>query len=756
MPITPGLSGNLRLNGDEPKPMNIDGVDVTIEQEGPKGDTPELDQQGNVLRIDHGDGSISVSLDGKPIEEAAKNKKKGGWFENLADEIEDLELGRIASDLIRGVKQDMESRKEWIEERAQGLRLLGLKVEIPGLQGSADGAPIEGMSKVRDPLLLEAVLRFQANARSELLPTDGPMKVRIDGNSANPDTDDLAGALEKDMNHYLTVTATEYYPDTDRMLFLYGFGGTGVKKVYYCPLRNRPVSESIDAEDFIVNNTATDLANAKRITQRVMMRPSVVKRMQIIGAYRDVQLSQPMQTTPDSAQLEKANIQGVQTDTFQAEDRDRELYEICCELDIKGFEHKIDGDITGLEIPYVVTIDVSSKQILAIRRNFNEDDQDLPEARRMYVKFPFVPGLGFYDIGLLHMLGNTTNAITAGLRELLDAGMYANFPGFLYSDVGSRQNSNIFRVPPGGGAQIKTGGQPISDVVMPLPYKEPSATLMTLIEAMRQTGQRVGGTAELPVGEGKQDAPVGTTIALIEQATKVMNSVHKRMHAAQAEEFQLLVDCFKEHPESFWQRNKKPAKPWDEQLFLKCLEDYHLVPQADPNTASHMQRMMKINALSQLAQQAPQFINMVEVVKAELHAMGWDNYQRFMTPPGPPPPDPKEELMKAQAQAALMSAKAKAAVAAHKMSGPPDTHMSAAEMMDAQSRRMDSETKHKEVQIRAASEQLEAQNRAKDRESREMLAAAQLAKEIAQHPETMDLVKRFVSPEMLQKLQQPS
>jgi hypothetical protein len=354
------------------------------------------------------------------------------------------------------------------------------------------------------------------------------------------------------------------------------------------------------------------------------------------------------------------------------------------------------------------------------------------------------------------MLGNTTNAITAGLRELLDAGMYANFPGFLYSDVGSRQNSNIFRVPPGGGAQIKTGGQPISDVVMPLPYKEPSATLMTLIEAMRQTGQRVGGTAELPVGEGRADAPVGTTIALIEQATKVMNSVHKRMHAAQAEEFQLLVDCFREHPESFWQRNKKPAKPWDEQLFLRCLEDYHLVPQADPNTASHMQRMMKINALSQLAQQAPQFINMVEVVKAELHAMGWDNYQRFMTPPGPPPPDPKEELMKAQAQAALMSAKAKAAEVAHKMSGPPDTHMSAAEMMDAQSRRMDSETKHKEVQIRAASEQLEAQNRAKDRESREMLAAAQLAKEIAQHPETMDLVKRFVSPEMLQKLQQPS
>jgi len=755
MPVTPGLSGNIRLPDQAAQPVNVDGVDVIIEQEGPKGDTPEMDADGNVLRIDHGDGSISVSLNGQPIEEANKRKKDTGWFANLADDINDMELSRIAEELLRGVKQDMDSRKEWIEERAQGLRLLGLKVEIPGLQGSADGAPIEGMSKVRDPLLLEAVLRFQANARSELLPTDGPVKVRIDGNGIGPDDDDLAEALEKDMNHYLTVTATEYYPDTDRMLFLYGFGGTGVKKVYYCPLRNRPVSESIDAEDFIVNNTATDLANAKRITQRVMMRPSVVKRMQIIGAYRDVQLSQPMQTTPDSAQLEKANIQGVQPETFQAEDRDREIYEICCELDIKGFEHKIDGEITGLEIPYCVTIDASSKQILAIRRNYNEDDQELPTARRMYVKFPFVPGLGFYDIGLLHMLGNTTNAITAGLRELLDAGMYANFPGFLYSDVGSRQNSNIFRVPPGGGAQIKTGGQPISDVVMPLPYKEPSATLMSLIDAMRQTGQRVGGTAELPVGEGKQDAPVGTTIALIEQATKVMNSVHKRMHSAQAEEFQLLIDCFKEHPESFWQKNKQPAAPWDEQLFLRCLEDYHLVPQADPNTASHVQRMMKISALTQLAQQAPQFINMVEVIKASLHAMGWDNYQRFMTPPGPPPPDPKEELMRAQAQAALMTAKAKAAETAHKMAGPPDTHTSAAEMLDAHARMMDSQTKQKEVQIKAAAEQLEAQNRAKDRESREMLAAAQLAKEIAQHPDTMALVQRFVSPEMLHKLQTP-
>ena len=310
--------------------------------------------------------------------------------------------------------------------RDRGLRLLGLKIEIPGQQGTADGAPVEGMSRIRHPLLLESVLRFQANARAELLPTDGPVKVRVDSNQDSPQVDQQADYLEKDFNHYLTVTAKEYYPDTDKMLFMLGFGGSSFKKVYYCPLRNRPVSETVDADDLIVNNEATDISNARRVTHRISMRPSVVKRMQIIGAYRDVELGEPKQKNLDAVQLEKAAIQGTQSDVMVAEDRDREIYECYCELDVSGYEHKIDGEITGLEVPYRVTIDASSKKILNIVRNYSEDDAELPEAISHFVKYDFIPGLKFYGMGLLHILGNTTNALTAVWRELLDAGMYAN------------------------------------------------------------------------------------------------------------------------------------------------------------------------------------------------------------------------------------------------------------------------------------------------------------------------------------------
>ena len=262
------------------------------------------------------------------------------WFRNLVDDIDDMELSRIGEDLLRGVRDDIDSRNDWIEDRAQGIKLLGLKIEIPGLQGAADGAPVEGMSKVRHPLLLEAVLRFQANARSEMLPTDGPVKVRVESLTDMLQQDNLADNLEKDLNHYLTAIAKEYYPDTDRMLFMLGFGGTAFKKVYYCPLRGRPVSESVDADDLIVNNAATDLSNAKRITHRVFMRPSTVKRLQILGVYRDIDLNTPSMENPDAVQREKMSQQGISLDSRNPDDRDREIYEIYCELDVRGFEHK--------------------------------------------------------------------------------------------------------------------------------------------------------------------------------------------------------------------------------------------------------------------------------------------------------------------------------------------------------------------------------------------------------------------------------
>lgn len=809
---TPGLSSAIRqgpgygvASDDEQSSGLMPADDVVVELL--EGDAPDIDDKGNILRIEHEDGSVTVSLDGSPLAEASEAEKAREWFANLVDDIDPAELSRIADDILRGISDDLDSRTDWVEDRANGLKLLGLKLETPGIQGAADGAPVEGMSRVRHPLLLEAVLRFQANARSELLPTDGPVKVRNDAAGSPVEQDQMATALEKDLNHYLTSTAKEYYPDTDRMLFMLGFGGTAFKKIYFCPLRGRPVSETVDADDLIVSNTATTISDAKRVTHRVFMRPSTVKRLQILGVYRDVDLMTPAPSDPDSVQQEKASQQGVTVDPSNPEDRDREIYECYCELDIRGFEHKHKGKITGLEIPYRVTIDVSSREILSIVRNYDEPTgvpgDELPEARVHFVKYTFVPGLGFYDIGLLHILGNTTNAVTAAWREMLDAGMYANFPGFLISDTGARQNTNIFRIPPGGGALVKTGGQPINQAVMPLPYKEPGQAMFNLVTNMVETGQRVGGTAELAVGEGRQDAPVGTTLAMIDQATKVLNSVHKRLHAAQAEEFALLVRCFREHPESFWMKCKKPSAQWNEQTFIAALNDCELVPQADPNTASQTQRLMKVMALKALQQGNPAMYDPRAIDLAAMKAMGWSNPEQFLAPQnanaGPPPEIAlkMEELkIKAQeAQAKVMKAQADVAKIQSEIEGGNDAgapldpnkmmdlRLKEAEMqqrmLDAQLQRqkidadmqraqmamqqasMESEMQARQIEAdsRAAlmkneDDRLEAMNRQRDRESKERLAAVNLAADILKYPGAKQKVGGIVDKGTLQRLRE--
>ena len=755
----------------------MDDFEIEIEEDAP---TTEVDEHGNIMSIQLPDGSIEFSLDGSPLEKAEKIGSREGWFDNLVEDISTDELSRIAEELMKGVEGDLKSRQEWIEDRAQGIKLLGLKVEIPGLAGAADGAPVEGMSRVRHPLLLEAVLRFQANARSELLPTDGPVKIREDNNNATDATDELANDLENDLNHYLTSTAREYYPDTDRMLLMLGFGGTAFKKVYFCPLRNRPVSESIDADDLIVNNSATDLYNATRITHRIYMRPSTVKRMQIIGAYRDVDLSNAKQIKLDAAQREKRAQQGIsENGSDNPEDRDREIYECYCELEIKGFEHRREGKETGLEIPYRVTIDVSSHEILSIVRNYDEDTKELPEPRQSFVKYTFVPGMGFYDLGLLHILGNTTNALTAAWREMLDAGMYANFPGFLYSDAGARQNTNIFRIPPGGGALIKTGGAPIQDAVMPLPYKDVGPGLMSLVESINQTGMRVGGTAEQAVGEGKQDAPVGTTIALIDQATKILSSVHKRMHGSQAEEFELLVRCFRENPDSFWQKNRKPARQWDEETFLRAINQVDLVPQADPNTASQTQRLMKVMALKQLQGANPAMYDPIAVDRMALQAIGWSNPEQFMVPPeamgqqSNPEAQAKMaeiQIKKQDADTRLMLAKGKVALdgaqlhmdnnkaglEAHKTFTQggvvaPSDHEKQKDGIDLIIKEKLADAKMAEVKIKAAELAQKAQNdkvtaalKQEDMLAKERIQMIDLAQNIAVHPESDPAVHQLL------------
>lgn len=654
-----GLSPNIRLVDPPSEDQDNDQpVDVDV---GPD-ETPDkrlFDTRGNVIKIEHADGSVTISMDGSPVESVEdEDNNPSGWFDNLADKVDSMQLGIIAERLLRGIDDDIQSRAEWIDQRTEGLKMLGLKIETQDSGDSADGAAVEGTSRVRHPLMLEAVLRAQANARGEFLPTDGPVKIRDDDNNPTSDEDDLADALEKDFNHFLTVTDRNYYPDTDRMLLKWVFGGLAYKKVYFSPLYNRPASEYVDADDLIINNNATSLATAKRVTHRIMMTPSIMRRMQLLGVYRDVQLGTPNDPKSDALKTEEKEQQGISPNTMNPDDRDREVYECYCELDIKSFEHKWKGQPSGLEVPYRVTIDLSSREILAVCRDYDKDTADLPERRETFVDYVFVPGFGYYPIGLLHILGNTTNAVTAAWRIMLDNGMFANFPGGLIAKSAGRQNSNIQRVPPGSFLSIETNGMPIGDAVANLPYNSQGMpAMMSLTQDMVQQGQKVGSTAETPVGEGRQNAPVGTTLALIEQAQQIINATHKRGHSSQARELQLLAKCFKEHPESFWQQNRKPARKWDEETFLRALNDANLVPQADPNTASHVQRLMKVQALGQVAAASPPgMFDSIKLAKMAVRAIGYSNPEQYLGPPeamGRPTPDQQKDMGELQIKQAL-------------------------------------------------------------------------------------------------------
>lgn len=660
---------------------------------------PRIDPETGALEIPHEDGSILVDFNGDQTQRMEKASKHDA---NLALALDDFTLGQIAEDLLEGISSDDQSRSEWLEARAKGIDMLGLKIESPKSGVSTNSAPLEGMSVVRDPVMLEAVLRFQANAQGELLPSAGPVKA-VNYGEGDVLSDRLAEALEKDLNFYLTTTATEYYPDSRRMFFWTGFSGLAFKKVYRCPLRRRPVSESVDATDLIVSDAITDLRNASRITHQISMRKSTMRRMQILGVYADVDLTAPQPDT--NAVKEKiAKVQGVSLRLDRPQDQPFTVYECYCELDIQGFEHKEKGKSTGLPLPYRVTIEKDSRKILEIRRNWDEQDADY-QAKIPFVAFPYATGLGFYGIGLLHILGNLANAITALTREAIDAGMFANFPGFLHAKSTQRQMTNEFRVPPGGGLPIETDGKPIRDMVMPLPYKEAGPAMIQLMEMLRGVAQRVGGTAETPVGEGKQDAPVGTTLAMIEQATKIEGAVHKALHAAQSEEFKLLCDLFRDDPEALWRGNRRPALAmggFDKvQLFKAALDRCDIVPKADPNVPSHMHRVMKATAIKQLAAASPGLYDPAAVDKRVMAMINVDRPEELMAPPAPAQQEP-----------------------------PPEMQIKAAELA----------LKGKELEQRDRKLKMDAVEKQKDRQSRQNIEVLKLASSLAVHPESNEIV----------------
>jgi hypothetical protein len=626
----------------------------------PKG--VEFDQKNDALVIESGDGGVVIEF-GPKTNYSAKGAEKHDA--NLAEFMDPGDLMGIATDLLEGIEEDRRSSAEWLQTRAAGIKLLGFKIEEPRGDLASSSAPLEGMATVRHPLLAEACLHFQANARGELLPSEGPAKVAVYG-SQTVIKDNLAEKLEKSFNRFLTEKATEFVPDTDRMLFMVGYSGMAFKKVYYCPLRRRPVSEMVDAEHLVVANTATDIQTASRVTHVIPMQFTTFKRMQLTGVYLDKDLQSPdANISPFDAA--KARMEGINLNVTRPEDQVRTIYECRCDLDLPGFEHHRDGEPTGLPLPYRVTIDHTSRTVLEIRRDWAEGDDDFIR-KRTFVPFGFAPTFGFYCTGLLQILGNATTAVTGAWRLLLDAGMFSNFPGFLYAKNGAKQSNNNFRIAPGSGAPVDVpGGVKLHDAVMPLPYKGPDPALMQLAQAIAQAGKQLGGTAELPTENANGDIPVGTMLAAIEQAGKVLNAVHKRLHAAQSVEMKLLVDLLRRHPESLLEPEttaQDPDQPaWTPAVIQHALQNYNLQPRSDPNTPSHVHRLMKATALAMVAQQTPPGVfDPRKVVARVLQMMQIDDVDDLFLPPQQPGSQPSPEQLKAQTAQQANTAKLQTAI----------------------------------------------------------------------------------------------
>lgn len=623
MPIIP--NGEQYRIGDEPEDQFQDGT-VNLPEED---DGSSIDQStGAKITVDD-DGGVTIELNPSKTKKA-KSDKHGV---NLALELDDDALGVIAEEVLQGIDNDIQSRRDWEVAYDRGIELMGIKLKDASSEVSATGS----ISQVYHPLLIETTVRYQSNAMGELLPSAGPVKVMDYATDVTPERTQLADDFEKDFNHYLTTVAKEYYPDTDQLLFNQGWSGMAFKKVFECPIRKRPCSDLVLSPDLIVSNDVVDLETAQRVTHRTKMSRGLVRRLQRDKVYRKVDIGQAVEQ-PTIVETKVAEVQNIQISNKLPSDYMHTIYECYIELDIPDYD---DGD--GIPLPYVVTIDKDSRQVLSIYRNWQKGDEEF-RAECPFVKYGMIPALGFYDLGFVHLLGNTTRTLTAILRMQLDAGQFSIFPGFLFSKQGGKQTNKDIRLSPGTGQEIDTGGMPINQVAMALPYPGPSSVLASISENVAADGMRLGMATEIQVGEGRADVPVGTTMALIEQATKVMGAVHKRNHVSQQREFEKLRKLFNKNPTALWKFAKSPKRKWEQ---AEEFNDLDLVPASDPNIPSHTHRLMQSNALVMLAQASPAAFNIRAVAEQALNAIGIKNTESLLAPlppPGAPQPPPPPEI----------------------------------------------------------------------------------------------------------------
>jgi hypothetical protein len=559
--------------------------------------------------------SVHIGMDGLEID-LEQDKEKEDFADNLAEHMDEGDLAQLAGDLVGDFDGDVDSRRDWIQTYVDGLDLLGLKID-------ERSEPWDGACGVYHPILAEAVTKFQSETIMDTFPASGPVKGEIIGKETQ-DKKDAMSRVVADMNFELTDNMPEYRPEHERMLWGVALSGNGFKKVYVDAALDRQVSMYVPAEDLVMPYGASSLEASERVTHVMRKTENELRRLQIAGFYRDVEIGEP-QSSLDEVEKKIAEKLG-----FRATTDDRyKILEMHVDLDLPGFEHTDDkGKLTGLALPYVVTIEKNTSTILAIRRNWDPED-DTHQKRQHFVHYTYIPGFGIYAFGLIHLIGGFAKSGTSILRQLVDAGSLANLPGG-FKTRGLRVKGDDTPIAPGEFRDVDVPSGTMKDNIMPLPYKEPSQTLIQLLNQIIDEGRRFAAAGDLKVSDMSANSPVGTTLAILERTLKVMSAIQARIHFAMKKEFKLLKVIIAEYaPEDYSYEpttgNKKARKA-----------DYsmvNIIPVSDPNAATMSQKVVQYQAVLQLSQTAPQLYNLPYLHRQMLDALGIKNTEKLVAIP---------------------------------------------------------------------------------------------------------------------------
>ena len=557
--------------------------------------------------------SVTIGIGGMEIEIEPAEPSDEDFDANLAEYIDEKELTEIAGDLIGDFEDDISARKDWIQTYVDGLELLGMKIE-------ERTEPWEGACGVYHPLLSEALVKFQAETIMETFPAAGPVKTQIIGKET-PEKKDAATRVQDDMNYQLTDVMTEYRPEHERMIWGLGLSGNAFKKVYFDPALDRQVSMFVPAEDIVVPYGASSLQSSPRVTHVMRKTENEIKRLQFAGFYRDIELQEP------SGALDEVEKKIAEKMGFRATSDDRyKLLEMHVDLDLPGYEDKDkNGELTGIALPYVITIEKGTQEVLSIRRNWRPED-DTHQKRNHFVHYGYVPGFGFYHFGLIHLVGAFAKSGTSLIRQLVDAGTLANLPGG-FKTRGLRVKGDDTPIAPGEFRDVDVPSGAIKDNLMTLPYKEPSQVLYSLLGTIVEEGRRFASAGDMKVADMSANAPVGTTLAILERTLKVMSAVQARIHHSMKQELGLLKEIIRDYtPEEY---NYEP----EEGSRKAKKSDYDMVtviPVSDPNAATMAQKIVQYQAVLQLAQNAPQIYNLPQLHRQMLDVLGIRNAQKLI------------------------------------------------------------------------------------------------------------------------------